>query len=467
MHARRRSFSARALIRWAAFAAIGLLCALCTAPSLAAPHKLDVTGVSDAAGLIRAIRAANSGGGTNSITLVPNTTITLTIADNGDPATGDRTGLPVITNNDLTINGNNSTILRNSGAEPFRFFSVDPSATLRLNSLTLYGGSIVGAAGTTGTANANGGTGGLARGGAIINRGTLVTSNLSITNCQAIGGAGGNAAAGTLREGGKGGDGSGGGIGNSGSLTMTGGGLSSVTARGGIGGNGSSGGPDGANGGNGGDAFGAAIFNDGTLTVTQTHFGLEYGGNTTTSGAGGNGGLGNVNVGDDAGGGGGGRGGTAMGGAITLWSGSATISQASFAFNYLAAGVGGNGGDAHSAGFGGGGGAASGGAIAIYAGNMTLSNSTFTNNAAAAQVAVVNTPYTNVTHSTHSTAITSSMPEIHRRADTVAMGRAEPSRSLAAWRQCRAARSIQIRLPAALAAIPHHQAGRTTVIHLP
>jgi hypothetical protein len=338
--------------------------------------------VSDAAGLIQAIRSANSTGGANTINLVPNTTITLTIAENGDTATGDRNGLPVVIGNDLTINGNNSTIIRNSGAEPFRFVSIDSSATLRLNDLTLSGGSIIGAPGASGTASADGGTGGLARGGAIMNRGTLVTTNLKITNAQAAGGAGGIAAAGTGRAGGKGGDGSGGGIGNSGTLIMTGGIFTDVTATGGAGGNGGSSGTGGGNGGNGGDAFGAAIFNDGTLTITQTTFASGSFGPTTTSGAGGNGGYGNVNVDDNAPGGGGGHGGTAMGGAITLWSGAATISQASFSGNQVVAAAGGRGGDGNSAGFGGGGGAASGGAIALYAGTITITNSTFSGNSA-------------------------------------------------------------------------------------
>lgn len=137
MHTRgRRFFSAWRRPAMTLLTSFGLLCALYMVPAAAAPGKLDVTGVSDASGLIRAIRAANSGGGVNSITLVPNITITLTIAENGDPATGDRTGLPAITNNDLTINGNNSTIYRDSGAEPFRFLKVIAGATLRLNQIT-------------------------------------------------------------------------------------------------------------------------------------------------------------------------------------------------------------------------------------------------------------------------------------------------------------------------------------------
>src|SRR5437879_1172893 len=64
------------------------------------------------ADLIADINASNTGGGSNTITLVAGTTFTLTAVDN---TTDGATGLPVIAANDsLTIVGNGDTIQRST-----------------------------------------------------------------------------------------------------------------------------------------------------------------------------------------------------------------------------------------------------------------------------------------------------------------------------------------------------------------
>src|SRR6516164_3824850 len=76
------------------------------------------------ADLIADINAANTGGGSNTITLVAGTTFTLTAVDN---TTDGATGLPVIAANDtLTIVGNGDTLQRSTASvtPAFRLFDV-------------------------------------------------------------------------------------------------------------------------------------------------------------------------------------------------------------------------------------------------------------------------------------------------------------------------------------------------------
>jgi hypothetical protein len=95
-----------------------------------------------ASDLIADINAANSAGGTNTITLTAPTTspYVLTAADN---STDGATGLPVIAKKDtLTIIGNGDTIERSmaSGTADFRLFDVANGASLTLQNLTLQNG---------------------------------------------------------------------------------------------------------------------------------------------------------------------------------------------------------------------------------------------------------------------------------------------------------------------------------------
>src|SRR6516164_6892663 len=90
--------------------------------------------------LIADINAANSAGGSNTITLAPKTMFTLTQVNN---TTDGGNGLPVIAANDnLTIVGNGDTIERcRKNAPTFRLFEVASGASLTLMNLTVQNGS--------------------------------------------------------------------------------------------------------------------------------------------------------------------------------------------------------------------------------------------------------------------------------------------------------------------------------------
>ncbi len=90
----------------------------------------------DTAGLITAINNANSNGQANIISLGLNCTYTLNAVDH--TSSDGSNGLPDITSN-LTVNGNNATITRNSGSPTFRIFRVAATGNLTLNNLTISG----------------------------------------------------------------------------------------------------------------------------------------------------------------------------------------------------------------------------------------------------------------------------------------------------------------------------------------
>jgi hypothetical protein len=126
------------------------------------------------AALIAAISAANSRGG-GTINLAPGCTYRLTTVNNSNPTNPivGANGLPVITT-PVTINGAHTTIARSSSAPSFRLFEVDgPGGSLKLNNLTLTGGSSP-------------------AGGALLNAEGAVTLNHSrvIGNTAAMGGGG-------------------------------------------------------------------------------------------------------------------------------------------------------------------------------------------------------------------------------------------------------------------------------------
>jgi len=146
------------------------------------PSNYSAASVSD---LIADITAANTTGGSNTITLTAPTTspYVLTAVNN---TTNGATGLPVIAANDnLTIVGNGDTIERStvSGTAAFRLVDVAAGASLTLQNLTLQGGRAVGspsAYGSLGADPLSAMLAGAAEGGAIYNQGTLVLSSVTV-----------------------------------------------------------------------------------------------------------------------------------------------------------------------------------------------------------------------------------------------------------------------------------------------
>jgi hypothetical protein len=125
----------------------------------------------DVPGLKAAINGAAAG---DTISLAAGCTYTLTTVDNTDAAFGDN-GLPLI-NKELTIEGNDATIIRATGATPnFRIFDVALSTMFTIDRLTMSNGSL------------NGG-----HGGAILIKPAAkltVTSSTFSGNLASIGGA--------------------------------------------------------------------------------------------------------------------------------------------------------------------------------------------------------------------------------------------------------------------------------------
>jgi hypothetical protein len=256
--------------------------------------------------LIADVNAANTAGGSNTITLVAGTTFTLTAVDN---TTDGATGLPVIAAKDtLTIVGKGDTIERSTakGTPAFRLFDVASGASLTLGSLTVQNGLAQGTGvAAEGGAMLNQGAltlksvavqnnaaqGYPAAGGGIYSGGSLTVQNSTVRNNQALGGTG---SAPSLGPGGSGGDAFGGGLYISGgTATLTGVTVSSNIARGGDGGRGgfSFGGtfPHGGRGGDGGNAFGGGLYvAAGTIDLHND----TVSGNTAAGGAGGDGGKG-------------------------------------------------------------------------------------------------------------------------------------------------------------------------------
>jgi hypothetical protein len=203
--------------------------------------------------LIADIQAANTAGGANTITLTAPTTspYALTAVNN---STNGATGLPVIAANDnLTIVGNGDSIARSTAMPYFRLLEVDSNASLTLENLTLQGGFASGFGGGSG--------------GAILNRGSLVLSAVTVQNNTCGVPYAGFYNVG-LPSGSYGALAAGGGIWSSGSLTLENGTvIRDNYAKAGPGVSG------GQTAGNGGAAFGGALYvAGGTLNVSQTTF---------------------------------------------------------------------------------------------------------------------------------------------------------------------------------------------------
>lgn len=123
-------------------AGLALLLTLGQAPALAATINVGAGGCT----LVDAITAANTnaavgscpaGSGPDTLVLPTGSTHTLTSINN---STFGATGLPVIRSR-ITIQGNNSTIRRTSGAPEFRIFAANGSGNLTLQQTTVNGGS--------------------------------------------------------------------------------------------------------------------------------------------------------------------------------------------------------------------------------------------------------------------------------------------------------------------------------------
>jgi hypothetical protein len=248
-----------------------------------------------AADLIADIRDSNRLGGTNTITLQPHTTFTLTAVNN--TADGP-TGLPVVAaGNHLTILGNGDTIQRNTNVKAaFRLFDVAAGAALTLRDVTLTGGLSDGP------------------GGAIFNRGNLTLQNAIVEDNTARPAAGWP-------------DALGGGIWSAGVLVLTGTTVRNNQALG-------SHGLDGK-GGAGGSAFGGGVYvSGGTAELT----GVILSGNTAQGGAGGSGSPGRTLSGN------GGDGGGGYGGGMSVGAGTATLRDTTATGNAAIGGAGGTAG---------------------------------------------------------------------------------------------------------------------------
>jgi hypothetical protein len=133
----------------ASLGGLALLLTLGQAPALAVTINVDGTVCT----LVDAITAANTnalvGGcdasastGADTLVLAPNSVYTLTAAND---ITFGPTGLPVVSS-EITIEGNGSTIQRDSGAPNFRILAVNATGNLTLQETTLSGGVTSGAA---------------------------------------------------------------------------------------------------------------------------------------------------------------------------------------------------------------------------------------------------------------------------------------------------------------------------------
>jgi hypothetical protein len=295
------------------------------------------------AALVTAITTANADGEADTLQLAPSCSYTMSSANNkwyGPNA------LPPISSN-ITIQGSDSTIERNSAADNFRLFFVgaDPAdpdtlgytspgaGSLTLEGVTLSNGHAKGG-------NSQRGGAGAGMGGAIFNMGSLTVTGSAFSGNVA---EGGDATLGTTTGGG--------GIGSD-AAGSVGGGFGS----GGFGG--ASGGPGALGGGGGGDLAGhngfAAVSDvpgAGGTAGTPTGLGGVGGPSPYEDGASG---------GDGAGGGGGGGGGASSGGAGGLFGGGGTSGGGSD-FGGAGGGGAGGGGGGTTVGAGGGGGGGFGG----------------------------------------------------------------------------------------------------------
>ena len=292
------------------------------------------------------------------------------LAADGDPgstimlgpvayALGNGSGMPVGTGElritaDMTIAGAGSgatTIRQTDGAD--RVISIT-AGTVMMSGLRLTGGSVVGAAGSSGAAGAT------VAGGGVDNAGSLTLQDVVVSGNSATGGDGGGSVS---AAGGIGGNALGGGIATSGALTMLASSVSGNVATGGGGGGSSA-----AAGGTGGNAF-AGIYVEPLSTGAVTLRASTVSSNIATGGAGGQSSAGPQP----------GAGGDATGG-ISQWSQTLTLLDSSSSGNTATGGVGGTSNKFGTNGAEGGGAIAAG--IALIGGTLRLDRATVSGNRA-------------------------------------------------------------------------------------
>jgi hypothetical protein len=294
-----------------------------------------------ASDLIADINAANTAGGANTIVLTAPTSspYVLTAVNNGN--FNNYNALPVI------AAGDHLTILTSNGAanpgygdmidasKHGRLFDVANGASLTLENVTLQNGQV-----WTYTATAEG--------GAILNQGALVLSQVLVQNNTAYGGGNGQSAAG-------------GGVWSNGSLTVE---NSSVFA------NNSAQGSNPNSVKNGGSAYGGGIcIAGGTANVTNTFFGAFPHGGSGYAGMRGNSALGGTGAGAPNGSG--------YGGAVYVASGTVTMNADTIGNSYIDPATGANtGAKANFASGPGAFGRGYGGGAYVAGGTVTLANDT-------------------------------------------------------------------------------------------
>ena len=167
---------------------------LCMAPPVRAGDGSFYATVTNETQLIADINYANTSGGTFTINLLPNTTFSLTSANN---TTDYGNGLPVIGGANavnLTITGNGDTIQNivssnGKSSSQFRIFEVAAGASLAMDDVTLQGGYSTFA------------------GGAVYNKGTLtitrstLSGNIAWNGVSGFGGAICNTGTATVSDG--------------------------------------------------------------------------------------------------------------------------------------------------------------------------------------------------------------------------------------------------------------------------
>ncbi|MBI3866960.1 MAG: right-handed parallel beta-helix repeat-containing protein [Verrucomicrobia bacterium] len=284
----------------------------------------------------------------------------------------------LVIDKDLTIRGfdfsewSRTVSIRGGGGRVFRI----AAGRVRLAGLLIADGRAVGSPGLDSISEADGGAGEPAMGGAILNSGDLVVSNVVFASNSARGGRGGDADAagvGASRRGGDGADGFGGAICNSNSVALIDCAFWLNDVQGGDGGKGGSRGNAGDPGGNAGSALGGAIYNAGACSMIRT---LIF----QATAQGGDGGLGGSGPNGTGGGGGGqgGRGGNAGGGGLYSLH-ELNLINCTFGENRAVGGLGGQGGFGLPQGAGGDGGDAKGAGFRNRS-SASLIHCTFTDN---------------------------------------------------------------------------------------
>lgn len=173
----------------------------------------------------------------------------------------------------------------------FRVFHVT-AGTVKIYNLTIGGGYAQGNPGTPGNASTpNGGDGGEASGGGILNSGTLTLTHCTVAGNSVLGGDGGSGYDAANGYGGNGGNAFGAGIANLGSLTLSRCTVYSNLATGGVGGFCQLPGQGGAGGGGGISNSGALVMTNSTVYGNITQGGAGGDSSSATEGDGGNGGF--------------------------------------------------------------------------------------------------------------------------------------------------------------------------------